>query len=114
VKWVAAATLCLFAIPASAITIGDKACANAEVVADVGDQTWEHLVVPNSDAVITDVILHVKLHVKRVIYGSAPTGPLEVIGVAPNELNPLRNARFFLRGKHDTWNIASCRPTRDK
>ncbi len=65
--WVAAAMLCLLAAPAGGLTIGNKTCANAEVIADVGDQTWQRIAVYDSDAVFMDGILHVELQVKRGI-----------------------------------------------
>jgi hypothetical protein len=109
----AIAVLLLAAISngANAATIGDKACADAEVIASIKSQTWKHLVSNDPQYVIMDVLLHITLDVERVEYGSISPGTVTITTVAHTLIDASRkHMRFFLkRARNANWEIATCR-----
>jgi hypothetical protein len=108
VKWLCAAALCVLSAPASALAIGDKTCADAEVVANIKSQVWESLSIPDPHAIVTDGLVHLTLRVEKVIYGPIVRGPLAVIAVAPNYLNSSVKLFFLQTTNRREWRIASC------
>jgi hypothetical protein len=115
-KLVVATTLMiLLPVTASAATIGDKACADAEVIAFIRDQAWSRVydvhiegIAPKSIPLNGD--LKINLDVEKVIYGPITPGKVDVAMMARSVLNPrYRRLRVFLeQTPARNWWVANC------
>jgi hypothetical protein len=85
--------------------VGDRACAEAGVVAGVLNTNYENIAEGG-------IVLRAHVVVKKILFGPLSEGPLRVVAMN-EELNPeIHTWRIYLErervGQHD-WTFAKCR-----
>jgi len=106
-----ASSLLIAASPAPAATgaIGDRACAKAEVEAEILDQLYLGQLPAPKGYISLDGLNRASLKVHRVLFGPLTKGRMSVNFVAPENLREKVKLRFYLApDEHGEWWIALC------
>jgi hypothetical protein len=95
-----------------AFEAGKRSCAVAAVDGTINTQTYELIRSDDPDLVINDVVLHLDVRVRRVLFGPIYARELKVSGVAHTLLAKGRWRFYLKRARHGQWSIADCIPSR--
>ena len=98
------------ATSAQGLSVGRKTCADAAVVGNIVEQTYESVADDDPGFIVMEGILHINLDVRRVRYGRISLGSMRVLAVAHTYFDDKTVHYFYLHRRADkSWWIADCR-----
>jgi hypothetical protein len=101
-----AAVLVLAAPPAMAI--GVHACADAGIRGHIIRQTYERVQIDDPNVIFMNVLFHITVRVKTVLFGPIHKRTVLITDIAHTELNNRTRTFYLFRHKKGGWSFANC------